>query len=119
MLCRSELVRRAERQGASDSQSQRDFGKADDMYLFGLLCAYMVFVPLSTPGSIDLPTLQRLVEVTFRNDFSGLRCASASPSRLMGRYCRTLIANFHLSVYGPIVLAQKLRTTRKHSDGFL
>jgi hypothetical protein len=47
------------------------------MYLFGLLCAFMVFVPLSEPGSIDFPTLQRLVEVTFRNDFSGLRCVAA------------------------------------------
>jgi hypothetical protein len=72
---RSELVRRAERQGAADAESQRAFAKADDMYLFGLLSAYMVFVPLSLPGSIDFPTLQRLVEVTFRNDFSGLRCA--------------------------------------------
>lgn len=78
LRCRSELVRRAERQGASDAQAQRDFAKADDMYLFGLLCAYMVFVPLSEPGSIDFPTLQRLVEVTFRKDFSGLRCATGT-----------------------------------------
>lgn len=69
-------MRRAQRDGATDAGSQRAFGKADDMYLFGLLCAYIVFVSLSAPGSIDLPTLQRLVEVTFRNDFSGLRCAA-------------------------------------------
>lgn len=49
-------------------------------YLFGLMCAYMVFVPLSEPDSIDLLTLQRLVEVTFRNDFNGLRYASVQHS---------------------------------------
>lgn len=68
-------MRRAQREGAADAAAQRDFAKADDMFLFGLLAAHMLFVALSAPGATDLPTLQRLVEVTFRNDFSGLRCA--------------------------------------------
>lgn len=31
LRCRSELVRRAQKQGAMDAESQRAFGKADDM----------------------------------------------------------------------------------------
>lgn len=73
-------MRRAQREGAADAAAQRDFAKADDMFLFGLLAAHMLFVALSAPGATDLPTLQRLVEVTFRNDFSGLRCAHQQSS---------------------------------------
>jgi hypothetical protein len=60
---------------------RRIYGKADDMFLFGLLAAFMALAPLSVPGAVDLPTLQRLVEVTFRGDFRGLRFAPAGWGR--------------------------------------
>lgn len=46
------------------------FGIADDIYAGGLLLAYMVFVPFCEMGSIDGPSLQRLLETTFRFDIS-------------------------------------------------
>lgn len=51
----------------------RNFGFADDIYSAGLLLAYMAFVPLAEPGSIDGPSLQRLLESTFRLDIQAVR----------------------------------------------
>ena len=42
-------------------------------YAAGLLVAYLVFVPLCPPGTIDGPTLQRLLETTFRLDLRAAR----------------------------------------------
>jgi hypothetical protein len=42
-------------------------------YAGGLLLAYMVFVPFCEMGSIDGPSLQRLLETTFRLDISAAR----------------------------------------------
>lgn len=81
-LCRSDfaedLWRRARREGASSADAKRKFGIADDVYAAGLLLAYLVFVPLSAPGSVDGPTLQRLIETTFRGDFEAIRCVPIS-----------------------------------------
>lgn len=67
------LWRRAAMAGARDSLSRRSFGIADDIYAGGLLLAYMVFVPLSEAGSIDGPSIQRLLETTFRLDIPAVR----------------------------------------------
>lgn len=77
VCCRKEqaeaLWRRARSEGAQDEVSMRNFGFADDVYSAGLLLAYMAFVPLAEPGSIDGPSLQRLLESTFRLDIQAVR----------------------------------------------
>lgn len=60
-------------EGAQDELALRNFGFADDVYSAGLLLAYMAFVPLAEPGSIDGPSLQRLLESTFRLDVPAVR----------------------------------------------
>lgn len=67
------LWRRARAAGADTPDARRKFGVADDIYCAGLLLLFMVFVPLSVPGTIDGPALQRLVETTFRLDFEAFR----------------------------------------------
>ncbi|KAG0618596.1 hypothetical protein M758_4G076500 [Ceratodon purpureus] len=75
------LWRRAAMAGARDSLSRRAFGIADDIYAGGLLLAYMVFVPLCEAGSIDGPSLQRLLETTFRLDIPAVREYCAADDR--------------------------------------
>eukprot|EP00899_Mesostigma_viride_P029366 jgi/Mesvir1/9614/Mv17240-RA.2 len=53
--------------------ARRAYGVADDVYAAGLLLLYLAFVPFAEPGSVDGPSLQRLVEGTFRLDLSQLR----------------------------------------------
>ncbi|CAG9464847.1 unnamed protein product [Pedinophyceae sp. YPF-701] len=67
------LWQRARSEGAVTTSEQRNFGIADDIYSAGLLLAYACFVPLSEMGSVDGPTLLRLLETTFRDDFEGFR----------------------------------------------
>jgi len=63
-----DLWRRGDEAGARTVAERRQFGMADDVYGLGLLMAYMAFVPFSTPGSIDAPTLLKTLEGTFRLD---------------------------------------------------
>ncbi|CAM6041541.1 unnamed protein product [Sphagnum compactum] len=67
------LWRRAAMAGARMAMERKAFGIADDIYAGGLLLAYMVFVPFCEMGSIDGPSLQRLLETTFRLDISAAR----------------------------------------------
>eukprot|EP00191_Tetraselmis_sp_GSL018_P024113 CAMPEP_0177623594 /NCGR_PEP_ID=MMETSP0419_2-20121207/28987_1 /TAXON_ID=582737 /ORGANISM="Tetraselmis sp., Strain GSL018" /LENGTH=402 /DNA_ID=CAMNT_0019124159 /DNA_START=168 /DNA_END=1378 /DNA_ORIENTATION=+ len=68
------LWQRARREGAWSGPEKRAFGIADDVYAAGLLLAYMCLVPLSEPGSIDGPSIQRLFETTYQLDIeSGAR----------------------------------------------
>ncbi|CAK9213847.1 unnamed protein product, partial [Sphagnum jensenii] len=64
------LWRRAAMAGAHMAMERKAFGIADDIYAGGLFLAYMVFVPFCEMGSIDGPSLQRLLETTFRLDIS-------------------------------------------------
>ncbi|KAL2653141.1 hypothetical protein R1flu_021269 [Riccia fluitans] len=75
------LWRRAAAAGARTPFEQKAFGVADDIYAGGLLLAYMVFVPLCEPGSIDGPSLQRLFESTFRLDIMAAREYCAADDR--------------------------------------
>lgn len=75
-----EVWTRARSAGAWSEGDRRLYGIADDTFAAGLLVAHMAFVPLCQPGSIDGPTLQRLLE-TFRNDPGGLREYCASDDR--------------------------------------
>ncbi|KAH8970055.1 hypothetical protein BDL97_02G067000 [Sphagnum fallax] len=59
--------------GARMAMERKAFGIADDIYAGGLFLAYMVFVPFCEMGSIDGPSLQRLLETTFRLDISAAR----------------------------------------------
>eukprot|EP00892_Ulva_mutabilis_P009344 jgi/Ulvmu1/6782/UM030_0120.1 len=68
-----QLWRRARQAGAYEGPERREFGIADDMQQAGLLTAFLAFVPLCPPGSIDGPAIQRLFEVTFRLDFAAIR----------------------------------------------
>ncbi|BDA43175.1 hypothetical protein COCOBI_04-1870 [Coccomyxa sp. Obi] len=67
------LWRRAEQEGARTEVERRNYGIADDVYAAGLLLAFMAFVPFAEPGSIDAPSLQRLLESTFRLDIVAAR----------------------------------------------
>ncbi|CAK9266705.1 unnamed protein product [Sphagnum jensenii] len=67
------LWRRAAMAGARMAMERKAFGIADDIYAGGLFLAYMVFVPFCEMGSIDGPSLQRLLETTFRLDISAAR----------------------------------------------
>lgn len=67
------LWQRAKSAGAIMPMERKAFGIADDIYAAGFLMAYMIFVPLCEPGSIDGPSLQRLFESTFRLDFQAAR----------------------------------------------
>ncbi|GMH41662.1 hypothetical protein BSKO_09572 [Bryopsis sp. KO-2023] len=67
------LWKRARDRGAWSTPERREFGFADDVYSAGLLFLYMVFVSLCEPGSVDGPTIQRLVEGTFRSDVREFR----------------------------------------------
>ncbi len=49
---------RAREAGAWTETERRDYGVADDVAAAGLLAAYLTFVPLCAPGSVDGPTLQ-------------------------------------------------------------
>jgi hypothetical protein len=69
------LWRRAETAGARTAQERRAFGKADDIYAAGLLVAFLCFIPLCAPGSIDAATILRIFESTFRLDFEAIRSA--------------------------------------------
>lgn len=62
------LWNRARDAGAWTTAEKQEFGFADDIYSVGLLIIYMIFVSLGTPGSIDGPMIQRLVEGTFRSN---------------------------------------------------
>ncbi|KAG6548408.1 hypothetical protein Mapa_009894 [Marchantia paleacea] len=75
------LWRRATSAGARTPFERIAFGIADDIYAGGLLLAYMVFVPLCEPGSIDGPSLQRLFENTFRLDVMAAREYCAADER--------------------------------------
>ncbi|KAL3684942.1 hypothetical protein R1sor_002964 [Riccia sorocarpa] len=75
------LWRRAAAAGARTPFEKKAFGIADDIYAGGLLLAYMVFVPLCEPGSIDGPSLQRLFENTFRLDIMAAREYCAADDR--------------------------------------
>ncbi|KAH8931045.1 hypothetical protein BDL97_19G001600 [Sphagnum fallax] len=67
------LWRRAAMAGARMAMERKAFGIADDIYAGGLFLAYMVFVPFCEMGSIDGPSLQRLLETTFQLDISAAR----------------------------------------------
>lgn len=67
------LWARARQEGAYSELERRNFGFADDVYAAGLLMAFMAFVPLCPPGSVDGPSLQRLLESTFRLDIEAFR----------------------------------------------
>ncbi|EIE22208.1 hypothetical protein COCSUDRAFT_42575 [Coccomyxa subellipsoidea C-169] len=67
------LWRRAEQEGARTETERRNYGIADDVYAAGLLLACMAFIPFCEPGSIDAPSLQRLLESTFRLDIEAAR----------------------------------------------
>eukprot|EP01018_Ginkgo_biloba_P005519 Gb_15365 [translate_table: standard] len=67
------LWRRATSAGAFTSLEKRAFGIADDIYAAGLFLAYMAFIPLCEAGSIDGPSLQRLLESTFQLDIQAAR----------------------------------------------
>ncbi|CAM6127052.1 unnamed protein product [Calypogeia fissa] len=69
----ADLWRRAAMAGASTPREKKNFGIADDIYAAGLLFAYVIFISLSEPGSLDGPSLQRLLENTFRLDLSTAR----------------------------------------------
>ncbi|KAJ7563759.1 hypothetical protein O6H91_03G125100 [Diphasiastrum complanatum] len=64
---------RASAAGARMALERKAFGLADDIYAGGLLLAYIVFASLSEPGSIDGPSLQRLLESTFQLDIRAAR----------------------------------------------
>ena len=70
------LWRRAKNAGAYTVGERRNFGISDDIYSAGLMMATLIFVALSEPGSVDGPTLQRLIEITFRLDFDAIRYCS-------------------------------------------
>ncbi|CAK9869256.1 unnamed protein product [Sphagnum jensenii] len=67
------LWRRAAMAGARMAMERKAFGIADDIYAGGLFLAYMVFVPFCEMGSIDGPSLQKLLETTFQLDISAAR----------------------------------------------
>ncbi|GLJ11931.1 hypothetical protein SUGI_0180460 [Cryptomeria japonica] len=67
------LWRRAAKSGASTPLERKAFGIADDIYAAGLLLAYMAFIPFCEAGSIDGPSLQRLLESTFQLDMEAVR----------------------------------------------
>ncbi|XP_024528194.1 uncharacterized protein LOC112345522 isoform X2 [Selaginella moellendorffii] len=67
------LWRRAAAAGARTIFERKAFGIADDIFSGGLLLAYIVFASLSVPGSVDAPSLQRLLESTFRLDLTATR----------------------------------------------
>lgn len=74
------LWMRARTAGAWSETDRRLYGIADDVFAAGLLVAHLAFVPFCQPGSIDGPTLQRLLE-TFRSDAEGLRDYCSSEDR--------------------------------------
>jgi hypothetical protein len=51
------------------------------MYAAGLLMAYLTFVPLCPPGSMDGPSLLKLFEGTFRLDVRAARDYCAADER--------------------------------------
>mmetsp|Transcript_514 Transcript_514/g.1104 ORF Transcript_514/g.1104 Transcript_514/m.1104 type:complete len:446 (+) Transcript_514:52-1389(+) len=63
-----DLWLRADAAGARTPMEKRAYGIADDIYGAGLLLAYMAFVPMSQPGSVDGPSLLKTLEGTFRLD---------------------------------------------------
>lgn len=67
------LWRRAVSSGAFTPLEKKAFGISDDIYAAGLLLAYMAFIPLCEKGSIDGPSLQRLLESTFQLDIQAVR----------------------------------------------
>ena len=67
------LWERARSEGALSEYDRRNFGYADDIYSYGLLLAYMGFVPFCEPGTIDGPSLQRLLEGTFKSSVNEFR----------------------------------------------
>lgn len=75
------LWRRARAVSASTIFEKKAFGISDDIYSAGLLFAYMAFLPLCPPGSIDGPTLQRLLESTFQSDIKAAREYCAADER--------------------------------------
>eukprot|EP00897_Mesotaenium_endlicherianum_P001274 jgi/Mesen1/1174/ME000124S00211 len=75
------LWRRAAAAGAKMMMDRRAFGISDDIYAAGLLLAYMAFVPLCQAGSIDGPSLQKLLENTFRLDIPAVRDYCAADER--------------------------------------
>eukprot|EP01025_Chloroclados_australasicus_P038482 TRINITY_DN3965_c0_g2_i3.p1 TRINITY_DN3965_c0_g2~~TRINITY_DN3965_c0_g2_i3.p1 ORF type:complete len:490 (+),score=50.54 TRINITY_DN3965_c0_g2_i3:85-1470(+) len=68
-----DLWRRATEAGASTDIQRRNFGYVDDTYSAGMLFAYIVFVSLSEPGSIDGMSLRKLIQNTFMLDLIGFK----------------------------------------------
>lgn len=68
-----ELWTRAAREGAETGAERRAYGMADDVFMAGMFLAYLCFIPLCEPGTIDGPSLQRLLESTFQADVSAFR----------------------------------------------
>eukprot|EP00252_Welwitschia_mirabilis_P020156 TRINITY_DN4877_c0_g1_i2.p1 TRINITY_DN4877_c0_g1~~TRINITY_DN4877_c0_g1_i2.p1 ORF type:complete len:282 (-),score=56.99 TRINITY_DN4877_c0_g1_i2:472-1317(-) len=81
------LWRRATSAGAFTPLEKKAFGIADDIYAGGLLLAYMSFVPLCQEGSIDGPSLQRLLEATFQLDIQSAREYCESDDRWSKTVC--------------------------------
>lgn len=67
------LWRRAAREGAETIAERRAYGMADDVFMAGLFLAYLSFISLCEPGTIDGPSLQRLLETTFQADVQAFR----------------------------------------------
>ena len=64
---------RARDAGAWTEYDKRNYGIADDMLSFGLLCLYAVLTAFSSKDALDGPRLYRLVQTTFDSDLMQFR----------------------------------------------
>eukprot|EP00894_Picocystis_sp_ML_P004740 jgi/Pico_ML_1/55257/g142.t1 len=64
---------------------------ADDVFMAGMFLAYLCFIPLCEPGTIDGPSLQRLLESTFQADVSAFRDYCEADERSSGAIPSKLI----------------------------